>query len=149
MSPPGKRRRSQQNFAALHAYFPDAVWDVLCSQDELATSKLEAIVDFSLSLGLRLPTEPTLKMMTSIWMLTSEPSDKLSCMKAGAKHALLMHMKLTFDRARKLRGDPIEFVEVLPTRPAELMHCVSRTPFRLVLGSTSDAFSTMAAGPSR
>ena len=117
----GSRRRPQQDYLAIYAYFPDDLWDVLCSKDELAMTKLEIILAFSLDLGLRLPSEPSLKMLSSIWMMVSEPAEKLSSLTVSAKFGVLQNLKLSFDRARKLRDHPIEFCKKLPTRPADFL----------------------------
>ena len=76
---------------------------------------------FCISLGLRLPSEPTLKLMTSIWIVCAESASNLQEMTGFAKHALYQHMKRSFDRSRRLASDPVTYVEVLPPKPLQLM----------------------------
>ena len=64
--PSRKRRRAQHNFTILMDFFTDADWKNLAA----STSKdgvLSAIIRRAWQLGLRTPSEPTLKAMNSAW----------------------------------------------------------------------------------
>ena len=122
IAPPSlKRRRVQQNYLSILQFFTESLWEVLLSTDETSEVKLSMLVDFSLSLGLRCPTEPSMKLLTSIWIAMSEPSASLQRMTPSSKHTLFMHFKTSFDRARKLAGDPVVYIEVLPSKPLLLL----------------------------
>ena len=53
-----KRRRGQQEFCSLPAYFNDKVWHVLSSTSP-SSAKMSCLISLATSLGLRLPSEPT------------------------------------------------------------------------------------------
>ena len=55
-----QRRRQQQSWQAVVEYGTQELWDFLKSQSP-ANAKLDALVDLSLGLGLRCPTEPSAK----------------------------------------------------------------------------------------
>ena len=66
-----KRRRAQHNFTILMDFFTDADWKNLAA----STSKggvLSAIIRRAWQLGLRTPSEPTLKAMNSAWAVLTE-----------------------------------------------------------------------------
>lgn len=67
-----KARRPMQDWQSLPAYFPDELWALLAGSSTTSTGKLEAILTFAAKGGLRLPSEGTIKLLTSIWLLTAE-----------------------------------------------------------------------------
>ena len=74
--PRSKRRRSQQSFEALVHYCTEEDWAALLAPGT-STCKAEAIVNIALGLGLRCPSEPTIKYLCSWWMVCSETEEEL------------------------------------------------------------------------
>jgi hypothetical protein len=83
--------------------------------------KLNLILQLAIGLGCRLPTEPSMKWMTSWWLAIAEQPSEVAKMDASAKKAMLVHVKATFDGLRKAAGDPIVFLEKLPDSPVVLL----------------------------
>lgn len=65
-----KRRRAGQSYEALRNYLTDEEWHVL-SADGDNGPKLDVLVAASIALGCRCPTEPSLKLLASLWLMTS------------------------------------------------------------------------------
>lgn len=112
--PGPKRRRAQQNFDAIVSYGTQAFWDHLGQASIVANAKLDAIIGLSIRLGLRCPSEHTLKLMNSLWLFCSEPTEELQRMSSQQKYTLLQHTKKEFDKARKLACDPPQYIQKLP-----------------------------------
>ncbi len=114
-----KARRLNQTFAAVSNYFTDAVWESLTS-DAPQGAKLSTILNVVTRLGLRLPTEPTLKWLTSLWLVTSETESALGVMPELTKRTMYIHLKGAFNSLRAKLQDPVEWIDVLPENPFEL-----------------------------
>ena len=65
------RRRSLQSYEAIVNYGTQAWWDFMMD-DAPAQSKLDALIRRAILLGLRIPKEPTLKFMCSLWLLLQQ-----------------------------------------------------------------------------
>ena len=90
--PAGKRRRLQQAWTSVHNYFTEAQWCKLMSPDHSSTAKLDLILQHSIVLGLRLPTEPTSKWITCLWMLTGE-AENVPKYDSNHKRSLFVYVK--------------------------------------------------------
>lgn len=112
--PGPKKRRSQQNFDAMVSYGTQEFWDHLGDSAAVSNSKLDSIISMGIRLGLRCPSEHTLKLMNSLWVFCSEPNDRLQRMSSAQKYTLLQHTKREFDRARKLACEPPLYIQKLP-----------------------------------
>ena len=77
----GKRsRRPQQNFMAFHNYITEAQWNALLDNQTPSDVTLTAMLSHAMRLGLRSPTEPSLKWLVSLAMVVSRsPSRPRSC----------------------------------------------------------------------
>ena len=64
-----------QNYEALHNYFMDNQRNFFLSPQNDMTAKLQLVVDHSIGLGLRNPSEPTLALMTALVMCCVEGGD--------------------------------------------------------------------------
>lgn len=87
-----KRRRAQQNFTAVMEYFTEADWKSLAT----STSKdgvLLAIIRRAWQVGLRTPSEPTLKAMNSAWAVLTEA--EAACLKFEQCAFLHVFIELT------------------------------------------------------
>ena len=116
-----KRRRSQQNYLSILHFFTGPMWDIFLSAEESSETKKAMLLQFCIDLGLRCPTEHSIKLLTSIWVVLSETRDSLSKMTASSKFTLFKHFKGAFDRARRLAPDPVAYIEVLPSKPLLLL----------------------------
>ena len=56
-------------------YGTDTEWDVLTSQSNPSLTKLELIVQLAIGLGMRCPSEPTLKLLCLWWMVCSHTAE--------------------------------------------------------------------------
>ncbi len=117
--PPNKRRRQQQDYSTLLAFGTQQTWDVLMSDRDSSEVKLEAIIQMAIGLGMRCPTEPTLKFCASFWAVVSEKS--LARLQPIQKHTLKQHFKQHYDRARELAPDPVAYLHKLPASPLLLL----------------------------
>lgn len=80
-----KRRRVQQSYENIVAYGTCELWDDLVS-DVSPAFKLQKILDLAFSLGLRCPTEPTIKLLTSWWVVSAETEAGIRRMTQPQKH---------------------------------------------------------------
>jgi hypothetical protein len=116
-----KRRRVQQNWMAVHNYGTAEFWMRLKDPAMPGSCKLNLILQLAIGLGCRLPTEPSMKWMTSWWLSIAEEQSEVAKMDSSAKRAMLVHVKATFDGLRKAAGDPVVFLEKLPDSPVILL----------------------------
>ena len=114
-----RQRRGCQLFTAITNYIPDCIWEVLTS-DAPSSAKLAALMQFAARLGMRLPSEPTVKWLASVWIVCSEPPEALARMAEVDKRMLFMHVKANFVQLRMKLGDPPQWIEKLPDNPWEL-----------------------------
>ena len=112
---PMKRRRSVQDWLALPTYFTASMWAFLADTKQSSPAKLDLILAFGNRGGLRLPSEATSKLMTSIWLIVSEPH--LDSVAADQKLVYLRHAKQCFNNLRRRATDPATWVETLPASP--------------------------------
>ncbi len=131
---PARRRRQQQDFRKIYAYLTQAMWDALKNAQSSADAKLSAVLQHALRLGLRLPTEPTSKMLTSIWILST--SEDIGTLDNVSKAIKYKRVKDEFDQLRRKGVDPVVWIEQLPDDPLTFQHkfpavyeqCFGRAP---------------------
>ena len=75
-----RRRRDQQDFEFITSYFTSEMWDTMLNAEVSADAKLLCIITHTIRMGLRLPTEPTHKLMCSLWTLISESTSTINRM---------------------------------------------------------------------
>lgn len=84
--------------------------------------KLQRIIRRAFDLGLRTPSEPTLKLMASLWMTISETPETLANLDGCQKSANLNYTKYEFDLLRRRdTSEPIVWWDSLPT-PLEFLN---------------------------
>jgi hypothetical protein len=115
-----KRRRVQQSYESILAYGTEELWGDLFSEFTPAF-KLQKILELSFSLGLRCPTEPTIKFLCSWWIIASETDDGIRRMSQQQKHTFLLHCKSEINRARKMSPETVVHLVKLPTDPIVLL----------------------------
>jgi len=111
-------RRSLQCYLAITSYADAGTMEVLNNPSPMSDDKLATILGLALALGLRCPTEPTLKLLCSWWLMTTADWDRAT---RQHKQVMLLHVKSTWDRLRKLCSAPAAWIDRLPASPAELL----------------------------
>ena len=111
-------RRQLQDYTKIYLYADKVVWEQL-NADVTSSTKLQAILNFAASLGLRCPSEPTYKVLCSWWMLMTSPDDE--SLARTQKHGMLAYVKTTWSNVRKCLESPVSWLQVLPMCPAELL----------------------------
>ena len=112
-----KRRREAQKHLHILNYGDAAFWDSFLSPDSSAASKLQVLMNLAIRLGLRLPSEPTCKMLCSAWVAATHSPTEMYSMEQSTKKVLLSHVKRSFDALRKRSAEPTIFIEDFPTDP--------------------------------
>ena len=118
--PPGKRRRSQQDFGNLHHYADEDTWNVLQRSSAAYSMKLHTIMSLALKCGLRCPTEHTMKWLCTWWQVSCNDDVALHAMEPSTKNTFLKHAKNTFDSMRRSAADPVEYIAKLPDSPLQM-----------------------------
>ena len=119
-----RRRRQQCYTPALMSYLTQAEWDILMQLGD-HQCKLECILQALLQLGLRCPSEPTLKMATSLWILCTHDDGQQLALLPAQKTGLHTCVKGRFDAMRRRALDPSDWILVLPQSPQEFERCHS------------------------
>ena len=116
--PHKRRRRCNQNFLAIHNYLTDSQWQGFAQRTLTRDAVLNKFLFHAMSLGLRCPTEPSIKWITSLWLCLTSTDTELANMDPVAKALKLKAVKSTFDDLRKKARDPPDWIETLPVDPA-------------------------------
>ena len=116
----GQNRRRQQVWSAVCHYFTEEDWATFDS-DRSTDFKLATLLDVCASLGLRCPSEPTMKFLTSLWMVIAEPPESLQHMNHVQKNLMYQHLKSTFHNLRNKFPDPVVYLDKLPDSPTQFM----------------------------
>ncbi len=119
--PPGKRRRSQQDYTMVHHFLTTGMWVAMMDPSTQADIKLTALLGHCVKLGMRCPTEPTVKWITSLWLVCSTDPVELGRLSVIDKAVKLKNVKMHFDSIRRRAADPPEWVGVLPSKPVEFL----------------------------
>ena len=112
----GGRRRKQQSFEHVVNYGSKSFWDFVQADDSGEDSKLQCIFDLIAALGLRNPTEPCLKFMTSLWMMLANNGDVLH-LSTTDKMVTLSTLKDRWSKFKHRLDEPPIYLEVLPELP--------------------------------
>lgn len=131
-------RVRQQNYAEIASYFTASQWEVLRSDREQASRKLEEVVQQAAQLQLRCPTESTLQSMTGLFLLVSEGAGRASGLAPRIKLESLRHLRRVF-KATASRAPQKEWVQELPANPSELQ-ARHASVWQAVFGGVADLF---------
>ena len=112
-------RRSMQDFESMLLYAPHSMWQTLLSPDVPGQCKMDAIVSLLIGLGCRTPSEPTVKVAASWWMVVSEPPAEMAALSRASKTMLFKHMKSAIHKARLHAPSPPVHIQALPSSPHE------------------------------
>jgi hypothetical protein len=132
MLPPGKRRRTQQDFLAFCNFGTEELWSQLLGGAP-ASAKLGIALQWAIGLGLRCPTEHTMKWLCSVWLAVSQTEAELVVMEPVQKKHMFHHTKSVFDSLRKHAADPPVWIDKLPHNPVEFLRDFPDI-FRLLYG---------------
>ena len=121
---PARRRRNLQDFTAFVSYGHNHFWTTTQSNTPM-TSKLQFLCQHLLKLGLRTPSEHTLKLVCSFWVFQVHSPEVLATLTTQQKAAYLKHVKGAFDGLRRQSGDPAVWIDRLPCEP---MMCLQEYP---------------------
>ncbi len=97
-------------------YGSKSFWDFAQADDSGDDSKLQCVFDLLAALGLRNPTEPCLKYMTSLWMMLTNSGDVLRLSSTDE----LVDLATVKDRWTKFKhrlDEPPIYLEVPPELP--------------------------------
>lgn len=119
--PTGVRRRRLQCYEAILQYCTEQHWAALLSKSTPAAAKLELIMGRLVALGCRCPSETTLKLCASWWLVVAEPEHSLLQLTGPAKVGMLQAAKKEFQRAARGAPEAPTHLGCLPTSPAELL----------------------------
>ena len=114
-----KRRRCLQDFQAILQYWTADEWAELRDPEVSSDMKLSKVVDRCIGLGLRCPSEPSLKMMCSQWLFMSE--EKPESLDRCQKQELLKFTKGVFDKAKKRAPECSSHIMKLPISPTKFL----------------------------
>jgi hypothetical protein len=93
------RRRSQQHWSPAVILYGTSRDHEMLAGEAVPEVKLDRIVRLTIALGLRCPSEHTIKFLTSWWLYVSnERPQELS---TQDKQSLLLHTKRAFDVVRR------------------------------------------------
>ena len=112
------KRRQLQDFMAIAMYGSRQFWDQMMAESTGKDAKLSLLIGLCISLGLRLPSEPTFKLLCSLWMFMSETREQLVNFSKQQKTVLLFHVKSEFIKVKRQSPEPHMWVPVLPLSPA-------------------------------
>jgi hypothetical protein len=118
---PGKRRRSQQDFTTVHYYLTERMWEAMLDGSVPSDTKLTALLGHCIHLGMRCPTEPSMKWVCSLWLVCSTDSSELARLSIIDKTLKFKQVKLHFNQYRLKAPEPPVWVERLPAKPVELL----------------------------
>ena len=116
---PSKRRHCQQDFRSVIQYFSAESWAKLLDTGG-KEAKLSLVLSVAASLGMRTPSEPTLKWLASLWILVAETAEFKAYLDTHQKLTILQFAKAEFDRMRRVLPEPLIWYDVLP-QPLEFM----------------------------
>jgi hypothetical protein len=95
-----KRRRSQQDFSTVHHYLTTRMWDAMLDATTPPDTKLTALLGHCMKLGMRCPTEPSIKWVCSLWLVCCTDPVEIGRMDVISKVLKFKTTKLHFDSFR-------------------------------------------------
>jgi hypothetical protein len=102
------KRRENQQWEQIFDFLPSSTWALLLDPLVAAPSKLDVLLLHCIRLGARLPSEGSLKVWASIWMLLSSGSPtEAFALAPSTKLAMYESVKATF-RKMVRKASPIE-----------------------------------------
>lgn len=112
-------RRSQQNWLAMHNYFSAEQWSGFLDPAIPSEVKQTSIIAHLFRMGLRLPSEATMKWICSFWTLISTDAQELPRIDLMTKSLRLRNLKSKLESFRRKAEEPVQWVQTLPADPTE------------------------------
>ena len=113
-----KRRRCGQSYQAIGQYLTESDWAVLLEPSS-SGAKLQVLLESSFGLGLRTPTEPSIKYLCSLWIYLDVPESQRQRMSPATKFSLFAHVKRELHRRSHGLAACTDHVVALPERPID------------------------------
>lgn len=109
--------RGFQNWVNVYLYISESKWEHLLSDATKKSVKLFELVSFFIMLGLYTPSEPTLRMVTAIYICCTREEEEVDAMDDAARKVELIYVKNAFRSQARNVDEPSVFVPVLPPDP--------------------------------
>lgn len=133
-APPTKRGRCvQQDFKNIHNYLTQQQWAGMLDAEVPSDVKLTSLLSHAMRLGMRAPTEPSMKWIVSMATVCSNDSVSLQRMDEFTKAIKYKAAKQQFDGMRRKALVPVEWVDVLPDQPVAFLR-TNEVMFRAAFG---------------
>jgi hypothetical protein len=116
---PRRIRRPQQNYESFTNFFANSDWKKLSEAQDSPDAALLVILNRLRRLGLRIPKEHTMKLVTSFWLFTTEENPE--SVSPQVRRKMMMHCQKEWKKLSATSADPIQFLETLPTTPAAFL----------------------------
>ena len=110
----GLVRRTAQNFEPFVQYLPEKVWKLLLDPDFVQDYRVDVLHAWLRTMGLRNPTEGTIKLINSFCLSLAERWDALVTMNTSTKTVFFTNIMTTWGRASRSAPPPAEYIEKLP-----------------------------------
>jgi len=114
----GSARANLQVYEGIVRFLPDRVWGALLSTSADIISKTGTLIDYSVSLGLRNPSEHTFATLTALLLLCDSGAEVARTLPASQVRDLFSHTKAQF-RKRAQKATIIERIPCLPKTTEE------------------------------
>ena len=108
-----------QNFEAISNYFTTEQWFCFSDLNVATEAKLDLLLDASVHLGLRNPTERTFQMLARLHQLAAQGPDKTRLMSFEQRFAAVQYAKRTLRRKTSSLPAPYKYIPTLPEDPAD------------------------------
>ena len=116
-----KARQPMQNYQSMPEFFTAEDWFAMLDAKQPLAAIRDVVFSRAVALGLRCPSEQTLKWFTSFVIVLSEPSPIQ--MPANQKHDLMIYVKNAFKQHVRRVKQPVVYVTELPASPQQLKQC--------------------------
>ena len=121
-APSFKKRRQMQDFMAVHHYLTAGMWDAFKDSTIPSEVKLQGLLSHAMKLGLRTPSEPSLKWLCSLWLWITLDGATLTRMDMVSKGMRLKTVKSVWDNLRRRSpGEPPAVVDKLPVKVVDFL----------------------------
>ena len=109
-----RARQQLQDFENIHNFFRETEWDCMAHNKATMTVRLDMIINRSMALTLRNPTEFTYKHITSMLFVLGEDPNNLHTLTSHEKNEMMNHVKHQFRACARRAGTSEEHIMKLP-----------------------------------
>ena len=114
---PATNNHDYQDYTSVIGFYTSRHWLILCGDGD-ATSKLDCLLDTPVQLDLKVPSEPTVQLLTAVYLASVEGSiDRAIARSSRVKNTTLKFIKRAF---KKKISSKRYTMDVLPQSPQEL-----------------------------